>query len=185
MQPRFVALPIPSATRSRLSSLCCGIPQVQWVEEENFYLILKHLGFLSDIDVGEVRDALHSLFFHPFSFVLEGVCHSHVKGKRSKIWVGVHENLHLNDLRKEIDRLLKPFADSILAEDRSFSPHVTIGYYDKVNPAKLADYLANFTYFQSEPIAATSCVLLTAIQTPKRMIHKIEEIYSASDKVDE
>lgn len=178
MHSHFLIIPLPFKVRARLASFCYGLPQVRWIEEENLHLILRSFGPLPDNAASSIHECLSTLFFTSFSLVLRGMDHFYSKGNRGIIWIGLTDNPQLNALRKEINRHLRnlPF----LPEERSFMPHVILGYYDRLNPQRLGDYLMAHADYQSEPIEVTSCVLIRAIQTPKRTIYEVMEEYFAS-----
>ena len=87
-------------------------------------------------------------------------------------------HINLNSLRKEINRHLRDL--HFLQEERSFLPHVIMGYYEQLNPERLGDYLTSHADYQSEPIEVTSFALIRSIQTPKRTIYEVVEEYFAS-----
>ncbi|WP_068467380.1 RNA 2',3'-cyclic phosphodiesterase [Candidatus Protochlamydia phocaeensis] len=178
MQSYFLALDFPSTVKSRLASLCYGLPQVHWKEENNFHLILRHLGSLSAAELVEIKDRLAHLFFLPFSLTLQGVGHFHSKSDRGTIWIGIQPNASLMTLKREIDRLLKGLP--IQPEKISFQPHIILGYYDRLNPQKLGDYLMAHADYYSVPIEITSCTLFCSRQTSKHTIDETLEHYLAS-----
>lgn len=180
MYPHFIAIPFPKHVQSRLASLCYGLPQVRWVEEENFHLTLRHFGPLSDTCLANIQEHLATLFFSPFSLVLQGVDHFHSKGKRGVIWIGVKESSALHSLKKEINRQLRDLA---LPPDEHFHSHVTLGYYERLNPQRLGDYLLSLADYQSEPIEVTSCLLMRSQQTPQRVIYQIIDEFLAFPKI--
>lgn len=174
----FLSIPLPVATRSRLAALCYGLPLVHWVEEENFHLTLRHFGPLSDQMLSNIQDHLENVFFHAFSLVLQGVGHFHTKSNRGLIWIGIADNRCLAHLRKEIDRQLKDL--QLPQEEGPFHPHITLGYYDRLNPNRLGDYLTTHADYQSWPIEVSSFILMRSLQTPKHMINDTIEEYPAS-----
>lgn len=178
MHPYFLALPIPLTIRSRLATFCYGLPQVKWTEEENLYLILRYFGPLNDLVESNIHESLQNLFFTPFSFVLQGISHSRTKGNRNVIRVDVGNNLQIASLKKEIDRQLRDLHLPI--EERSFQPHLILGYYENINPQRLGDYLTAHAGYQSTPIEVTSCLLMRSLQTPKHIIYETVEEYRAS-----
>ena len=178
MHPHFLAIPLPEPIRSRLASFCYGLPQVHWVHEENFHLSLRSFGPLSDSVLSGIQERLKHIFFSPFSLVLQGAGHFHSKGNRGSIWIDVAENPELSTLKKEIDQ---NFRDLILpSEGHRFHPHITLGYYEHLNPQKLGDYLAALADYQSDTIEVNSYLLMRAQQTPNRVIYQTIEHYSAS-----
>ncbi len=178
MHSHLLALPLPSSVRSRLASFCYGPPQINWLQEENFYLFLRHLGPLSDSLLKEIQDRLNALFFRPFFLILQGMGYFHSKGNHGTIWVGTAPNSELLSLKKTIDAQLRGL--SLPSEDRSFHPHITLGYYDHMNMQKLGDYLTAYRDYQSESIEVTQCLLLRLQHTTKRTFYHLVEQYSAS-----
>lgn len=178
MHPHFLALPLPASIRSRLASFCYGLPQVRWVEEENFHITLRHFGPLTDAAVRDIHDHLQSLFFTSFSLVLQGVGHFSTKGKRNSIWVGVADNAALTSLKKEIDRLLRDL--KLSPDEHAFHPHITLGHYERLNPERLGDYLMTHANYQSLPIEIASCQLMRSLQTSKHVIYEVVDDYAAS-----
>jgi 2'-5' RNA ligase len=177
MHSYFLAIPLPAAIRSRLTSFCYGLPQVRWVEEENFHLTIRYLGPLADSAVANIHDCLQNLFFQPFPLTLQGIDHFHSKGKRGSIWMGVAENPHLNLLRKNIDRHLRTLNLTITER---FHPHIILGYYERLNQQRLGDYLAAHADYQSLPIEVTYYLLMRSLHTPKRTIYETIHHYAAT-----
>lgn len=178
MNSHFLALPLPLSIRSRLASFCYGVPHVQWVEEENFHLVLRHFGPLSDHDAALIEERLETLFFVKFSLVLKGIGNFHSKGNRGTIWVGVEQTAELSALKKEVDLHLRELP--LRAEERSFHPHITLGRYDRLSQQKLGDYLIAHADFQSEPFEVDCCQLLTSHHTPKHLYYQLVEQVNAS-----
>jgi 2'-5' RNA ligase len=178
MHPHFLALPLPLSIRTRLASFCYGLPQVQWVEEENFHITLRHFGPLSDVLLHQVQEHLHPLFFHPFSLTLQGIHPVNSKGKHGKIEVGIANHPALSALKKEIDSQLKNLA--LPSAYRAFHPHITVGRYERLNSERLGDYLMTHAHYQSEPIEITRCLLLRAQHTPKHVLYETIEEYEAT-----
>jgi 2'-5' RNA ligase len=178
MHPHFLALPLPSETRSRLASFCYGLPQVRWVEEENFHLTLRHFGPLAELAVSSIHEHLLNLFFPPIPLVLQGFSHFHAKGNRGTIWVGVADNPQLTSLKKEIDRHLREL--HLPKDEHPFHPHITLGHYDRLNPQRFGDYLTEHADYQSLPLEINRCLLMRSMQTPKHIIYETVAEYSAS-----
>jgi 2'-5' RNA ligase len=178
MYSYFLALPLPPIARARLATFCYGLSQVRWVEEENFYLILRQFGPLTSQVLTTIHERLENLFFLPFSLVLQGVGHYHAKGNRGTLWMGVAHPSPLISLRKEIDRHLRDV--QLRPDERSFHPHVILGFYERLDPQRLGDYLITHGDYQSWPIEVTSCLLLRSLQTSKHTIYEVIEEYLAS-----
>ncbi len=178
MHPHFLAIPLPSMIRSRLASFCYGLPQVRWVEEENFHLTLRYFGPLADPAVAAIHECLQNLFFQSFPLILQGMSHFPSKGNGGILWVGVAQNPHLSSLRKAIDRHLRELNLSI--ETRFSHPHIILGHYERLNPQRLGDYLTAHADYQSLAMEVTCYLLMRSFQTSKRMIYETLYHYPAS-----
>ncbi len=176
MDSYLLAIPLPAKIRTRLASLCYGLPQVRWVEEENFHIIVRYLGPLNDQQLAAIHERLQTLFFPPFSFILQEIEPFHSKNHRGAIRVKVSENKEFLELKKKIDRSLKDL--SLPNEESTF--HVTLGHYDHLNGQRLGDYLSAQADYQSEPIEVTECLLLRVHSTPKHVFYQTLEHYAAS-----
>jgi len=44
----FVGIALPQDIRFRLSLLCCGLPNIRWVQPENMHLTLRFIGEVGD-----------------------------------------------------------------------------------------------------------------------------------------
>ena len=170
-------IPLPDQIRTRLASFCYGLPQVHWVENENFHLTLRFFGPLSDMHLAEIQERLKLLFYTPFSIVLQGFGYHHVKKDRGSIWIGIVDQSKLLILKKEINSQLRGLS---LPTAESSVPHITLGHCDRINPHKLGDYLTANNVYQSEPIEIRNCSLIRIQHTPKRVIYQIVEDYPAS-----
>lgn len=178
MDSYLVAIPLPANLRSRLASLCFGLPQVHWVDEENFHLTLRYLGHLTTHQLEDVQEKLSTLFFHSFTMTLQGIRSHHSKNHQGSIQLGLLSNPALLTLKKEVNACLTGL--DLLKEEHPFIPHVTLGYFEKLHSEKWGDYLTTYADFQSLPIEVNDCLLLSSHQTPKRFYYKIIEKYQAA-----
>lgn len=178
MNPHFLIIPLSLNIRLRLTSLCYGLSQVRWVDEENFCITLRAFGLLSDLIVSQICEHLRNVFFSPFSLDLQGIDYFKTEGNRGVIGARIIENPPLTELRKEIDRQLRILR---LKPDAHFHPsHVILGYGEKINPQRLGDYLSNHAHFQSSPIEVKNLLMIRSFQTSKRINHDVIEEFSAS-----
>jgi len=128
----FIAVDLPSDLKKDLARVQAGIgawrARVKWVEEKNFHLTLKFLGDVELPLLERIGAGLEkvSLQHYKFDFVISGLgAYPSLKNPRV-IWAGVHDNekgLHLiwEDIESEMVKLGLP------AEERMFSPHLTLG----------------------------------------------------------
>lgn len=178
MDSYLLAIPLPTKIRTRLASLCYGLPQMRWIDEENFHLTLRYFGPLSDQQLDIIQERLQTLFFTPFSFNLQGIEPFQSKNHRGALRVGISHDTDLFTLKKKIDGHLQNL--SLPSEEHAFHPHVTLGHYERLNGERLGDYLSACADYQSESIEVTECLLLRTHSTPKRIFYQTLEHYLVS-----
>ncbi|WP_039356348.1 hypothetical protein [Candidatus Protochlamydia amoebophila] len=66
MNSYILAINIPSSIQRQLAQICYGIPNVNWLDSNEFYLQLRSFGQLSLEKLEEIQKCLNSLFLIPF-----------------------------------------------------------------------------------------------------------------------
>lgn len=169
----LIGLPLPLSIKAQLKSICCGLPSTEWIEEENFFLFLRHLGPLHEQIVDDVKEALSHVSFVPFTFSLKGINHSH-KSHKGALWSGISPEDPVLKLKKEIDKALHELK---LPYDKNFHPQVILGKYDNLSDHRLADYLLMHHLFASSSIEVSYFELLALHSTPKKTFYQLVERY--------
>lgn len=172
----FVALPLPSEIKSRLSSLCTGISSTRWVEEESLHLTLRYLGPVKqDSLFWDIKERLSGIQFPSFSIALKDLGYFQSRS-HGVIWVGVGEGLEfVLQLKKNIDAQLKGLA--LAPDERRYTPHVTLGRYEHLHSSKVINYLESHRGFLSVSFPLKAFVLISSQQTPKNHYYIEQESY--------
>lgn len=174
-----LAIELPPSIQKRLASLCYGLAQVQWIEEQSFYLPLRQLGDLSSAQLEEVRERLNHLFFSPFSIVISTVNVDQPKSK-GMVWAGIKPSNAADSLLKEIESLLKGISAPLPPSSHLLK--APLGYFNKISSDRLYDYLMNQTNFQLDPLEVVKCSLLCLKRTPKTIYYEVIAHYAASSQ---
>jgi 2'-5' RNA ligase len=128
----FIAIEIPPEIKQRIAAEIASLHNgagraVRWVATENIHLTLKFLGEISPSNVDLLSQAIQSECDQhtPFEISVEGIgCFPNAHRPRI-IWIGLKIPAELNRLQHKLEtataRLGYP------AEDKAFSPHLTIG----------------------------------------------------------
>lgn len=166
----FIAVEISGAARDAVARLqermkAAGA-DVSWVKPENLHLTLKFLGEIGEERVqGLVETLSSSLHLPPFTFALEGAG-AFPRPERPKVlWAGINEGKEaLLQLAREVEAVCGRCG--FPAEERPFSPHLTIG---RVRSPRGLDRLAKElqgTAFQGGKTEAREIILFQSVLSP-------------------
>lgn len=129
----FVAIELPEQIKAILSQLQSDLKKsksasVKWVTPEGIHLTLKFLGNVDASEIPKLNEALSEAVRGVVSFNLElgnPGAFPNILSPRV-VWVGLAGELEwLRTLHNNVERVLIPLGFS--AEERSFSPHLTLG----------------------------------------------------------
>ncbi len=127
----FIAVEVPGPLKEAVARITEVLKKcradVRWVPAENVHLTLKFLGETEESMVVRICDALSERLssYPPFYINISGVgCFPDIRRPRI-IWVGIEESLALKELAGAVESVLADLGYP--AEDRAFSPHLTIG----------------------------------------------------------
>ena len=128
----FVAVELPEALRQEAAAFGQELKRsgadVKWVEAANLHLTLKFLGDITPEQLSSLTEALKQACagLSPFPFSVEGIGAFPKTTYPKVLWVGVHEGKErLAELAKRVEEACA--ALGFPAEERPFSPHLTIG----------------------------------------------------------
>jgi 2'-5' RNA ligase len=129
----FLASELPSPLQEAIRAATAvlraklGPELVRWVPEQNIHLTFKFLGDVSPSSLELIKDVLASEAskFEPFEALVEGFG-SYPDARRPRVlWVGLTAPAVLASLQHELDAATARLGYA--AEERGFSPHLTIG----------------------------------------------------------
>ncbi|MEA4907433.1 MAG: RNA 2',3'-cyclic phosphodiesterase [Chloroflexi bacterium] len=128
----FIAIDLPLSIRQRIDSIinqlkCEQTASIRWVPAENIHLTLKFLGDVSPKNLEILTKIIQSEVtkYHPFEIHVGGLgAYPSIRRPRV-IWIGVKAPATLMSLQNSIESETHRLGYS--AEDRAFSPHLTIG----------------------------------------------------------
>ncbi|WP_336287648.1 RNA 2',3'-cyclic phosphodiesterase [Bartonella sp. CB60] len=137
----FSALQIPQEITKELISLQHGLPQVQWMNPQNFHITLYFFGEVERSLADEIICALNTIKLPPFQLRTH---HSKVFDSETipdSLVVRIEPCETLNLLHEQIqciqERLKLP------RDQRKFTPHITIARLLDVKPEDLASYVSS------------------------------------------
>lgn len=160
----FLAIRLPDPIRTDLGGIQERLKEinatVKWVKPDNIHLTLKFFGNIGDDDPDRIDVTVSNIVVKERPLVLRGDGVGFFPSIKSPrvIWIGLSGDVHrLKDIQMRIERELE--AIGFKAEDRLFSPHLTIGRIKTKVDRTLVDGVAGLKGYQSEPFEAREIIL--------------------------
>ena len=170
----FVALEIPEAVKDRLATLGGGVPGARWMSEDQLHLTLRFIGDVADNVAHDIDDTLVGLRAPGFNLELAGVGEFGGKNPRA-LWAGVRANDALLHLQRKIETALQRIG--LPAEERKFTPHVTLARLKAAPREKVAAFLAHHSLFSSAQFPVHQFVLFSSHLGSGGSVYHAERIY--------
>jgi RNA 2',3'-cyclic 3'-phosphodiesterase len=171
----FVALGLPDNVAHSLLTLQSGVPGARWSTREQLHLTLRFIGEVDEQDAGAIDDALASIFAPAFMLQLTAVGAFGGKTPRA-LWAGVAPNNALMHLQRKIESAIQRLR--FPAEERKYTPHVTLARLRGSPTARVAEYLADHSLYASSPFEVTEFALYSSRLTPNGSIYAAERQYA-------
>lgn len=171
----FVAIDLPDDIRQSVAYTCRGVPGIRWLPPDQLHLTLRFIGEADDAVDAAIRSGLAAITSPAFPLSLQGVgCFPSPRRPRV-LWVGLSAGEPLKVLQQKIEAAT--IAAGIPAEERPFSPHITLARLREHRESDVAPFLARNASFRSEPFTVDAFHLYSSILTAKGAIHRREASY--------
>jgi RNA 2',3'-cyclic 3'-phosphodiesterase len=128
----FIAIELPSSIQKKLGEVINGLKGqntdvVRWVAPHNIHVTLKFLGDVSTNNLQVLTQILGSEVsrYHPFEITIGGLGAFPNLRQPRVVWVGVQAPPILITVQRGIEAETRRMG--YVAEERPFSPHLTIG----------------------------------------------------------
>lgn len=172
-----ILIELPAPIKKELSRIRTGLPSVEWNEDENLYILLNFIGKLTDTEKWDVIDKLGEVQIEPFHLMLNHLSYHPKRGNGGSLWIHTKESTHLNLLKKEISKHLRPVKLSSNNDHSSTKEGVRLGIVQKELPDRLALYFEANGPFTSSLFEIQSFVLAEIHQTDKRSFYTVVREY--------
>lgn len=140
----FLAVELPDILRLEITAVQAALgvsgADVKWVEAENLHLTLKFLGAVERTRMPEMAEVLQPAVgqCEQFTFALRGIGAFPDLKRPRVVWIGIEEG------REQLARLVGVVDGACRrlgfpAEDRPFTPHLTIGRIRSPQRLRLAE----------------------------------------------
>jgi len=170
----FTALEIPRDAALSLSLLRGGLPGARWVDVENYHLTLRFIGDVEGHVADEIANALDRVRRPSFPLTLSGVGAFGQK-KPHAVWAGAAASPDLQALQGEIERICQRLG--LPAEQRKFTPHVTLARLKNASPHDVASYLSARGNFAAVPFRVSRFVLMSSRESVGGGPYVVEEAW--------
>jgi 2'-5' RNA ligase len=171
----FVGIELPEATRERLAALCGGVPGARWVASENMHLTLRFIGEVERGLAEDVDSALLRVRCPRFELTLDGVGFFGKPSAARSLWAGVRKSEALARLQAKVETSVQ--GAGVPAEERKFSPHITLAWLKGAPALRLQRFIAENAHFLAGPIPVERFVLFSSFRSSSGPIYTPEADY--------
>jgi 2'-5' RNA ligase len=172
----FVAVDLPQPMQQAVAALFADIPGARWVKPYQLHVTLRFLGKTPEAELPEIRTRLASVHVPAFTLAAQGIGCFPPDARRPRVlWLGLAPRQPLDDLAREIARVLRGLAASAQEEQRPFSPHLTLARLG--GKADLSDFLAQNAAFGSAAWSVDRFHLYRSTLGAKGAVHDVLATY--------
>ena len=170
----FISIEIPGDIRDHIGNYIAEIngalTGVKWVKPENIHLTIKFLGNIREKDVPGLRDCITGAAkeFEPFMLTMTNLGYFPNFSNPRIVWIGVDGGLDsLLDVFQYMETCLEEAGYD--REERTFSPHLTIGRARRNSTIKVSGSVREF-----EPISfkIDKIALMKSTLTPQGPVYE-------------
>lgn len=170
----FVALALPESVAQGLLAMQFGVPGARWMNREQLHLTLRFIGEVDGRDAEAIDDALSAISAQRFTLELKGVGEFGGKNPRA-LWAGVATSEPLLHLQRKIETAIQRIG--LPAEERKFTPHVTLARLRAVSAGRVMDFLHDHALYASGPFELREFVLFSSHTAPGGSLYVAERSY--------
>jgi 2'-5' RNA ligase len=175
----FVAVDLPEEVRVSVAAIGDKLAGARRVPEDQLHLTLRFIGEVDDKMFAAIKAALAGVSAAPFPLALRGVGHFPPGRHPRVLWVGMEAGEPLMELQQRVELAL--IGAGIAAEERRFSPHITIARLRDTPPEAVLSLEERHRAFASDAFPVGDFYLYSSILTRDGAIHKREAAYPLRD----
>ena len=172
----FVGFPLPASVRHQVALLASGLPGARWSDSENYHLTLRFIGEVDEGTAEDIDTALLKIDVESFDVTLSGIGYFGKPKAARALWVGVAPSEPLLRLRAKIETALQRIG--LPAEERKFTPHVTLAKLKGTPVPRLETYVAANALFMAGPFTVSEFTLYSSFLSSSGAIHTPEAAYA-------
>jgi 2'-5' RNA ligase len=170
----FAAIDLPEEIRQGIKTLLpLPMESAREVPLSQLHLTLRFIGETEKSS--EIKAVLSRVSSHSFRLALKGIGVFPYAKRPRILWLGFEEAPALLDLQKQIETSLQSLG--LLAENRPFSPHLTLARFKFGQPKEVEAFLHQYRDFQSPPWEVQTFQLYSSRLNPNGAVHTVEQSY--------
>jgi 2'-5' RNA ligase len=167
----FIAIELSDEVKEILSGLRSEIPGVRWVPSEQMHLTLLFLGEIAQDQLETLCNALAAISINPFTLTFDRTgCFPRPASPRV-LWAGVERQEVLERLVRLVSEASS--ACGIQTEERSFSPHITMGRIKEPTSCNVANFINRPVNDRKLSVQVRSFILYKSSLTQQGAIHEV------------
>ncbi|MES2035498.1 MAG: RNA 2',3'-cyclic phosphodiesterase [Pseudomonadota bacterium] len=171
----FAAIAIPDDIGQPLLGRMHGLDGARWRPLEALHITLRFYGDVKDQVARDLDDALTSIASAPFGLTLDSVGAFGEGRDIHAVWAGVAESEPLRALAAKCETAARRVG--LKTEGRRYTPHVTMAYLRRVDPAFVATWLEANALLKSPTFAVDRFGLYSSHQTGEGSRYRLEAEY--------
>lgn len=174
----YIGFNLPPLQKHALSRICYGLPRVDWLDEEFFYLTAYSLGKIEPNNLENLKDCLSKIDFPIFTMDFSFLSIAKTKGNRGYLWLEISPSKMFIEFRKKLGFYLHSLP--LEKKEQKSKPYIMMGHYDHLDAKKFVDYLHSTQYFSLPPVLFENFLLFSIQNTPNKILYRIESLFPLS-----
>lgn len=171
----FTALAIPDGVAQSLVPSQCGVVGARWRPAEALHVTLRFFGDVTEVVAEDLDAELAKVTGKPLTLSLCGVGAFDEGDRITAIWAGLQDHEGLRVLAGRCEAAAR--RAGLKPDGRKYTPHVTLAYLGRTDPAQVTAWLANHGDLKSEPFTVAQFGLYSSWQTSEGSRYTAERVY--------
>jgi 2'-5' RNA ligase len=171
----FAALAAPPAIAELLAPRQQGLEGARWRPAEALHVTLRFFGEIPENQADDLDLELSQVRAAPIGLELAGAGAFGEGSDIRAVWAGVKANPALGQLARRCEIAAR--RAGLRAETRAYSPHLTLAYLRRPDPAKVAAWIQANSLLRSPQFTLDSFGLYSSWRTDHGSRYQLERLY--------
>jgi len=172
----FAALAIPHDIAEHLAPRQTGLPGARWRPAETLHITLRFLGDLPENQAEDAASEMSRVISPPLALRLNSVGAFGEGADIHAVWAGVEPTPGLKTLAGRCETAAR--RAGLKPDTRIYTPHVTLAYLRRPDPARVAAWIQTNSLLKSPPFKVSTFGLYSSWPTSAGTRYELEQLYS-------